>query len=72
MMQQHGLSADIAYSATQVKQMLAQGDHAAMTLDLGLPDQDGVALIRELCETAATTELPIVVISATAVEGKRN
>ncbi|MCX7185484.1 MAG: PAS domain S-box protein [Nitrosospira sp.] len=71
MLQQHGLSADIAYSATQAKQMLAQGDYAAMTLDLGLPDQDGVALIRELRETAATAELPIVVISATAVEGKK-
>lgn len=71
MLQQHGLSADIAYSATQAKQMLAQGDYAAMTLDLGLPDQDGVALIRELRETAATAEFPIVVISATAVEGKK-
>jgi len=51
--------------------MLTQGDYAAMTLDLGLPDQDGVALIRELRDTAATAELPIVVISATAVEGKK-
>ena len=41
-----------------------------MTLDLMLPDQDGVSLIRELRQAAETLQLPIVVVSARASEGR--
>ena len=39
-----------------------------MTLDIGLPDQDGIALIRELRNEEPTRVLPIVVVSATSSE----
>lgn len=70
MLEQDGLQADIANDAEQARQMLAQGGYTAMTLGLALPDQDGVALIRELRESEATADLPVVVVSAQAVEGR--
>lgn len=71
MLEQNGLAADIAYDAMQAKRMLAQGEYVAMTLDLALPDQDGISLIRELRKTKDAASLPIVVVSAKAVEGRQ-
>jgi diguanylate cyclase (GGDEF)-like protein len=61
-----GVVADIACDAAQAKQMLEQGNYAAMTLDLTLPGQDGIALIRELRASKKTVALPILVVSANA------
>lgn len=66
MLAYEGLIADIAYSAVQAKQMLAQHDYSAMTLDLGLPDLNGISFIRELRTAKETAHLPIIVISADA------
>lgn len=71
MMEQTGLGVDLAYDAAQAKHMLAQRNYAAMTIDLGLPGQDGISLIRELRTLKKTADLPILVISAKAVEGKK-
>ncbi|MDD5299262.1 MAG: diguanylate cyclase [Gallionella sp.] len=68
MAQQIGLAADIARDAVQAKQMLAQGNYAAMTLDLMLPGQEGIALIRELRAAKGTAALPILVVSVNATE----
>ncbi len=70
MLEQAGYAVDIAYDANQAKQLLAQGGYAAMTLDLALPGQSGISLLRELREHRATASLPIVVVSAKASEGK--
>ncbi|MDO8464819.1 MAG: diguanylate cyclase [Gallionella sp.] len=64
--EQFGLAADIAYDAAQARQMLEQDDYAAMTIDLTLPGQDGIALIRELRASKKTAALPILVVSANA------
>jgi len=69
MLEQDGLSADIARDASQAKQMLAQHDYSAMTLDLGLPDQNGISLIRELRAARQTATLPIIVVSANVDHG---
>jgi PAS domain S-box-containing protein len=69
MLEQDGQVADIAYDIEQAKQMLAQSNYAAMTLDLALPDQDGISFIRELRTEEKTANLPIVVVSARAIEG---
>ncbi|MDP1940782.1 MAG: PAS domain S-box protein, partial [Gallionella sp.] len=71
MLEQAGLSADVAGTAMQAKQMLALHDYAAMTLDLGLPDQNGLSLIRELRAAEKTATLPIIVVSANAEKGGR-
>lgn len=70
MLEQMGLLTDIAYDAEQAKVMLAQHEYAAMTLDLGLPGKSGIVLIRELRAAKETAELPIVVVSANASEGR--
>jgi PAS domain S-box-containing protein len=65
-----GLTTDIAATAAGAKSLLAQRHYQAMVLDLGLPDQDGLALIRELRAAESTRDLPIVVVSGRASEGK--
>ena len=69
MLAQAGFRTDVAYTAQQAKQKLAERTYAAMTLDLALPDQDGISLIRELRGQPSTRDLPIVVISAKAEQG---
>ncbi len=66
MIEPGGFECDIAHTAEQAKSLLDKGGYAAMTLDLGLPDQNGLALIREIREKPATRELPVVVVSATS------
>jgi PAS domain S-box-containing protein len=61
-----GYETDIAYTTTQAKQMLSCNQYAAMTLDLVLPGQGGIALIRELRQQEETRHLPIIIISAIA------
>lgn len=70
MLKQGGFATDIAYTAQQAKSLLLVKKYDAMTLDIGLPDQDGVSMIRELRGQAATTGLPIVVVSAQANKGR--
>ncbi|MES2687771.1 MAG: PAS domain S-box protein [Pseudomonadota bacterium] len=69
MLDRGGFDADEAYSAAQAQARLALRPYAAMTVDLKLPDADGLALIRTLRSQEATRDLPIVVVSASAGEG---
>ncbi|MDD5300628.1 MAG: PAS domain S-box protein [Gallionella sp.] len=71
MLEQGGYGVDIAYDASQAKQLLAQGNYAAMTLDLALPGQSGISLIHELRGQEANANLPILVVSARAAEAMR-
>jgi PAS domain S-box-containing protein len=71
MLEQSGLDTDIASNAMQAKQLLALHVYAAMTLDLGLPDQSGISLIRELRSNKQTANLPIIVVSANADKGRK-
>lgn len=71
MLNKGGYLTDIASTAEQAKQMLADALYDAMTLDLALPDQDGISLIRELRSQPSTVALPIIVISARAEIGKQ-
>jgi PAS domain S-box-containing protein len=64
------IDSDITLNAEEAKKMLAANDYVALTLDLMLPGQDGISFLRELRETAETHDLPVVVISAKATEGK--
>ena len=42
-----------------------------MTLDLSLPDKDGIPLIKQVRRNAATKDLPIIVVSVAAADSKR-
>jgi len=70
MLAQTGFEADIANSAEEAKQLLNEHDYAAMTLDIMLPDQNGVDLYKELREHELTKDLPIVFVSAKANQTK--
>lgn len=70
MLNQHGYATDIAYSAEQAKTLMAGHRYAAMTLDLMLPGQDGISLVRELRAAETYHDLPIIVVSAKAELGK--
>jgi PAS domain S-box-containing protein len=70
MLRNGGFAVDIAHDAAQAASMLRDRRYAAMTLDLALPDQDGVSLIRQLRAQPDTRELPIVVVSARVEEGQ--
>ncbi len=64
-----GFETDIAYTALDAKRFLEQNNYNAMTLDLILPDEDGIGLIRELRKMEKTKDLPIIVVSVNASEG---
>jgi PAS domain S-box-containing protein len=70
MLAQEGYDTDLAYDAAEAKRLMGLRRYDAMTLDLMLPGQDGVSLIRELRGHDDALQLPIVVVSARAQEGK--
>jgi PAS domain S-box-containing protein len=70
MLDKAGFAADLAFTAAEARRRALRGMYAAMTVDLRLPDQHGVALIRTLREAPVTAELPIIVVSAICEEGR--
>ncbi|MBT3358887.1 MAG: PAS domain S-box protein [Rhodospirillales bacterium] len=65
---QSGMTTDIAYDAKSAKALLKTNRYDAMTVDIVLPDQDGVSMIRELRRRKDTRNLPIVIVSGRAKE----
>lgn len=70
MLAQSGLSSDVACDADQARCLLATGKYEAMTLDLALPHEDGLSLLRWMRAQDAYRGLPVVVVSALAEEGR--
>lgn len=71
MLENDGFSVDIAYSAEEAKERLAVEHYDAMTVDIMLPDQDGLSLISELREQERTKNLAMVVVSAKAGQARQ-
>ena len=63
MLAARGLETDIAYTAEEAWQKLADNNYAAMTLDLRLPGQDGLSLLRQMRAETRTAHLPVVIVS---------
>jgi len=55
---------DIAYTGEAAMERIALYGYQLVTVDLKLPDTDGLQLIRQLRSDASTQRLPIIVISA--------
>ena len=70
MLERDGYRTDVVHDAAAARRLLRERAYAAMTLDLVLPDQDGITLIRDLRRDEATSRLPIIVVSVRAEEGK--
>jgi len=70
MLDKGGFDSEPVYSAEEALTRLGQQHYDAITVDLKLPGQDGIALIRSLRGRLLTRDVPVVVISAWAGEGK--
>lgn len=73
MLAEAGFNSDIAYDAKQAREFLAKRKcyYRLMTLDLLLPDEDGIRLLASLRKDPETKSLPVVVLSVQADEAKR-
>ncbi|MDH4100138.1 MAG: response regulator [Nitrospirota bacterium] len=70
MLKKGGFDTDISYNASQAKQLLAEQRYDALVLDLVMPYQDGISLVREIREDHQFHYLPVIVVSAKAEEGR--
>lgn len=65
-----GFDVDVSLNAQQAKQLLAENHYDAITVDISLPGQDGISLIRDLRREKRTRSIPIVVVSAYVERGQ--
>jgi len=70
MLDKAGFDADIAHTAAQARDYLRMESYAAMTVDIQLPYENGLELIRSLRQEDRTTDLPVLVLSVTAAEAR--
>ena len=70
MLQRAGYATDIAHDGKSANICLSQHTYVGMTLDLMLPDQSGLSLMRGIRAKTETAQLPIIVVSAFVNEGK--
>ena len=72
MLDKGGFDADVAHSAAQARACLKTDSYAAMTVDVKLPYESGLELIRALRQDALTSGLPVLVLSVTAAEARQH
>ncbi|WP_455217887.1 ATP-binding protein, partial [Kaarinaea lacus] len=65
---QAGFDADIALTAESAREMLHTRQYDAMTLDLMLPDKNGIDFFHDIRNDPVTCNLPVIIISAVASE----
>ncbi len=65
-LQRENCLVDIAETGAQAKALVQENVYDFVTLDLHLPDHDGLTLAQEIRQMKNKAELPIVVISASA------
>jgi len=70
MLEKEGYRFHQAFDYQEAVQKIEDNHYSAITLDLMIPGGSGITLLRELRENEATRELPVVVVSAKANEGK--
>lgn len=68
MIEVEGWQADIALNAKEAKSLLRKRKYNAMTLDILLPDQDGISFFKEIRASAENADLPIIMVSGKAKE----
>lgn len=72
MLDKGGYDADMAHTAEQARDYLKMDSYAAMTVDIKLPYENGLSLIRELRANKRTAWLPVLVLSVTAAEARQH
>lgn len=59
-----GYEVDVAGNAAEAKALLDNNQYLAMTLDILLPDQNGLSLLQEIREDSSRQYLPVIIVSA--------
>jgi CheY-like chemotaxis protein/anti-sigma regulatory factor (Ser/Thr protein kinase) len=72
MLTRAGYRVDTVASGKDALARCLEGEYAAITLDLALPDINGLDVIRRLRALPATRRLPIVVVAAEIEDGRRS
>lgn len=72
MLEQQNFLVTTCGTAAQAKEILLKEEFDVMTVDIRLPDQDGLSLVKELRNKKDTENLPIVIVSAEANHVKEN
>lgn len=63
-LQNAGFRVTVAGTAAKARKLLAEQEFDAMTLDLGLPDMNGLAMLKEAEKDKLLDGVPVVVVSA--------
>ena len=71
MLEQGGYNSEIVSTASEAKERLRTRSYRALSLNIDLPDHNGVDLFHNLRADPLTRDLPVIVVSAQAIEGKR-
>ena len=66
-----GVTADVADDGAQALAMLANTSYALVLMDCQMPVMDGYEATRRLRAQAALTELPVIAMTASAMDGER-
>lgn len=64
MFEKIGYNVDIAHNAKEAQELLKNNDYKLMSLDILLPDKDGLSLLAEIRQENHTKHLPVIIISA--------
>ncbi len=59
-----GFDTELVTSTAAAEARLKEGGISAMTVDIGLPDRDGMSLIQDLRASDVLNDIPVVVVSA--------
>lgn len=70
MLARDGYVADVVGTGREALAAARTGTYSALLVDLQLPDANGIGLIRALRSRADTRDLPVVVVSADADQGR--
>ena len=73
MLAEAGFNSDVAYTAAEARKLLRERAdfYKAMTLDIILPDEDGIDLLTSIRQDEQTRDLPVIVVSIKADDAKR-
>lgn len=70
LLERGGYETERAATGNQALEMLAESHYDAMTLDLMLPDRDGVDLLHQIRANEDYAQLPVIIVSASADEAR--
>ncbi|MBT3202171.1 MAG: response regulator, partial [Phycisphaerales bacterium] len=59
----HGLDVTIARTGSEALELIANGSFDCMTLDLSLPDMQGIDLLRKLRQDASMDHMPVIILT---------